>query len=36
MRNASKLWIAAVVGALLLGTLVGVVWARPATTAPWR
>jgi hypothetical protein len=29
MRKVSKLWIAAVVGALLLGTLVGVVWARP-------
>jgi hypothetical protein len=29
MRRVSKLWMAAVVGALLLGTLVGVVSARP-------
>ncbi len=29
MRRVSKLWIAAVAGALMLGTMVGVVWARP-------
>ena len=29
MRRANKSWMAAVAGILLVGTLVGVVWARP-------
>ena len=29
MRKVKRSWIAVVMGALLLGTLVGVVWARP-------